>query len=1052
MSARYNSPNLNPIAMLPPVFAALLLQAAYQQPGAVKNPAESSPPGGDTVGYWQQHVRYRIVARLDEAGTRLHSRGELVYVNNSPDTLREMYFHQYLNAFRPGSKWSAADEREGRVRFQNLREPDYGYERFTSPPTVDGAAVFIDYPGAPDSTVVHFRLPRPLAPRDSVRVAFEWDARPSTVPRRQGRRGRTWDFAQWYPKVAVYDRAGWEPNPLVPSGELYGEYGTYDVTMILPEDQVVVSTGVPVSGDPGWERVKQSGDVRLARTAYGGDTTAAPNEEIPSGFRAVRFVAENVHHFAWSVSPDYRYEGGLFVRQLPNTHFKTWDTVSVHVLYKAGDDTTWGGGRALNRTFEALRWLESIWGPYAYPQFSNVHRIDGGGTEFPMMIMDGGASLGLILHEGGHNFTYGILGNNEWRSGWMDEGLTSYQTSWAQRLTPQELATQVLPPPRIPEGYRYNAVTIPRSQAANLDQIMLELRGQSQPIGLPAFEFRDFGVYNEMIYNRAEMMYSHLRDALGDSIFRAFFHDYYDRWTLKHVDEVAMRTSAERRYGHDLGWFFNQWVYQTGALDYSLGTVVSAQRPDGQWVTRADIARRGEYRHPMPVGARVGTTWTIAHGDALKDRQTVEIVTPSKPDEVRIDPYHFTWDWDRRNDVHGGGVFGMRNPKVVFDWPFLQQNDREHSLVRLMPMLWYSEPIRSSFTDGSAVTVGIRARSSYLATVDRYDLGVGVSAGPMNATLSHFNAWVRIDDPYFRSLSRPWMGTGLDAAFLDGIARVDLRHTWDLSPFALVPGPEINVTARITGAYPTDRNVLPEQWKDAQVTELGGNVNVRLPADIDGSYQAYGAAAGVGLSRPRIGGEMAKGYVRGEASAVNVQYVEDGRAAIVVRLYAGGESRAPLQRAVFASTADPLTTFWSNWYRPRGSIFKQEGLNVLPLGGAMLRGYDFEVGLSRVGAANVELSQRLHTFGDGATGRRAIWVSAFGDIAAASSDYVPLGDNVLFDAGVGASLRGRLYDRDVRFRLDVPIYVQQPRLAGGPSFARKGSFGFRYVFSLTDVW
>ena len=1044
--------------MLAPLFAALLLQTAYQQPGAIRNPAESSPPGGDTVGYWQQHVHYRIVARLDEAATRLHSRGELVYVNSSPDTLREMYFHQYLNAFRPGSKWSAVDEREGRVRYQNLRDPDYGYERFTSPPTVDGAPVFIDYPGAPDSTVVHFRLPRPLAPHDSLRVAFEWDARPSTVPRRQGRKGRTWDFAQWYPKVAVYDRAGWEPNPLVPAGELYGEYGTYDVTMILPQDEVVVSTGVPVSGDPGWERVKQGGELRLARGAYG-DTSAAPNVDVPAGFRAVRFVAQNVHHFAWSVSPDYRYEGALYIRQLPHTHFPTWDTVSVHVLYKVGDDTTWGGGRATSRTIEALRWLESIWGPYAYPQFSNVHRLDGGGTEFPMMIMDGSASLGLILHEGGHNFTYGILGNNEWRSGWMDEGLTSYQTSWALKLTPQELATQALPPPRIPEGYRVNAVTIPPSQSANLDQIALELAGRAEPIGTNSADFRDFGIYNVMIYSRGELMYSHLRDALGDSTFRAFFHDYYDHWALKHVDEPAMRSSAERRYGHDLGWFFNEWVYQTGALDYALGSVSSAQRADGQWVTKAEIVRRGEYRHPMPVGARVGSNWTLGRGDAMQDRQTVEIVTASKPEEVRIDPYHFTWDWDRRNDVRSGGILGIRRTKYVFDWPFLQQNDREHSLVRLMPLAWFSRPLVPSDcpTPGCgatkpAVSVGLRARSSYLATVDRYDLGLGFTAGTIRPTLSHFNAWARIDDPYLPGASRPWMGTGLDAAFLDGIARVDLRHRWNLSPFTFVPGPQIGLTVRLTGAYPTDRFVLPEQWDDQQTTELGGDLSVRLPASDDGSYQSFAASLGAGLARPRIGGSMAKGYVRADLSGMQVQYLEGGKFALVTRLYAGGESRAPLQRAIFASTADPFTTFWSNYYRPRGSLFKQEELNVLPLGGAMLRGYSYGVALSRVGAANVELAQRLRTFGSAANGRRAIWVSAFGDIAAASSDYVQFGSSMLLDAGVGASFRGRLYDRDVRFRLDLPLFVKQPGLAGGPSFARKGSLAFRYVFSLNDMW
>jgi len=168
----------------------------------------TTPPSGDTLGYWQQRVHYTIVATLDEPQTRLRSHATLVYVNNSPDTLREMFFHQYLNAFRQGSRWSASDEHENRERFQNLQEPNYGYERFTSAPVVGGTPVIVDYPGAPDSTVVHFKLPVPLAPHDSTRITFEWDARPSTVPRRQGRRGRTWDFAQWYPKVAVYDRVG----------------------------------------------------------------------------------------------------------------------------------------------------------------------------------------------------------------------------------------------------------------------------------------------------------------------------------------------------------------------------------------------------------------------------------------------------------------------------------------------------------------------------------------------------------------------------------------------------------------------------------------------------------------------------------------------------------------------------------------------------------------------------------------------------------------------------------------------------------------------------
>jgi hypothetical protein len=397
--------------------------------------------------------------------------------------------------------------------------------------------VVVDYPGAPDSTVAHFRLPRPLAPHDSIRVHFAWNARPSTVARRQGRLGRTFDFAQWYPKVAVYDRGGWEPNALQPAGELYGEYGTYDVTMIVRDDQVLASTGVPVDGDPGWTRVSKTGPARLGEHAYAALPTRTLAAVAPAGFRSVRFVANDVHHFAWSASPDYRYEGGTYIRPTPaHAHFATWDTVSINVLYKPGDDTSWADRRALDRTVFALQWLESIYGPYAYPQITNVHRLDKGGTEFPMMIMDGDAAQSLILHEAGHIYTYGILGNNEWRSGWMDEGLTSYQTDWALGKTPQELIDRPQVPPLIPQGYRIHAATIPASDSAGLSSLRLELLGRAQPIGTNAGDFSEFEIYNDMIYTRAKVMYGQLRDVLGDSTFRAFLRRYYDDWALKHVD------------------------------------------------------------------------------------------------------------------------------------------------------------------------------------------------------------------------------------------------------------------------------------------------------------------------------------------------------------------------------------------------------------------------------------------------------------------------------------------------------------------------------------
>jgi hypothetical protein len=259
------------------------------------------------------------------------------------------------------------------------------------------------------------------------------------------------------------------------------------------------------------------------------------------------------------------------------------------------------------------------------------------------------------------------------------------------------------------------------------------------------------------------------------------------------------------------------------------------------------------------------------------------------------------------------------------------------------------------------------------------------------------------------------------------------------------------LTARITGAYPTDRDVLPEQWQDNQVTEIGGEGTVRLPTERDGSYFVFTGAVASGLTRPRLGSETVKGYVRVEGSASRLQFLDPGLT-LGLRVYGGAQSRAPLQRALFASTVDPFTSFWNPWFRPHDAVLKQEGINAIPLGGAGLRGYSYALALSRVAAANGELARRLWTFGNSSSGRRSVWVAAFGDVAAASSDFATFGGSLLLDAGVGAALRGRLWDRDVRFRLDFPLFVKQPDLASGPSFARKGSIGFRYVVSLGELW
>ncbi len=495
--------------------------------------------------YWQQQVAYQIEARLDEPRGVLAGTERIHYTNRSPDTLTTFSLHLHLNAFRPGSRWADADSVEGRRRFNDLKDPDFAYNHVRDV-RIMGTPVRPVYPFAPDSTIVRFDLPRPLLPGDSMAVDLSWDARPSTVPRRQGREGRRFDFAQWYPKVVVYDRDGWEEHPLYPAGEFYGEFASFTVDLDVPEDQVMGATGVPVCGDPGWARANRnrSRPVDYQRDYYGARTPSAGACERPAaGRKKLRWYAEDVHHFALSLNPAYRYEEGRY------------GDVAVRVLYQPGDEASWGGGVAVERTETALAWLDRLFGKFAWPQITNVHRIEGGGTEFPMMIMDGSADQGLIVHELGHNYVMGILANNEWKEGWLDEGFTSFQTSWFWEA--------------LGKGGAYE-----NEEPGVLD---LDLDGYSEPPSLPGEAYRDFNSYNIAIYTRGELFFHQLRYIVGDETMHRILQTFYQRWKLKHVDEAAFRAVAEEVSHQDLSTFFAQWLHGVELYDYAVGRVKAGE-------------------------------------------------------------------------------------------------------------------------------------------------------------------------------------------------------------------------------------------------------------------------------------------------------------------------------------------------------------------------------------------------------------------------------------------------------------------------------------------
>jgi hypothetical protein len=973
---------------------------------AAVTPQDAQIPAGR---YWQQRVAYTIRATLDEPTGVLTGHERIVYVNQSPDTLRDFSVHDYLNAFRPGSRWAAYDSASGVVRYQHMADPDYAFERITGA-TIMGQALRPDYPVAPDSTIAHWSLPRPLAPGDSFTVEIDWQARLSTLPRRQGRdpKTRRYDFAQWYPKVVVYDRYGWENHPLYPPGEFYGEFGTFDVTLDLPEDQVIGATGVPVCGDPGWEgaRANPAQTVDYQRDWYPDAPHDCPG--AAAGRKTVRFFAKDVHHFAFTLNPHYVFEQGRY------------RDVAVRVLYQPQDRTTWGNGIAVKNTETALAWLDSVYGKFQWPELTNVHRIEGGGTEFPMMIMDGGPDLGLIIHEGGHQYTMGQLANNEWREGYLDEGFTSFQTGLYFETHGR--------------GVSYT----------NIEPFILglDLDGWSEPVSMVSERYSDFNIYNIMIYTKGQLFYEELRYVVGDDTLRKILHVYFDRWKLKHVDEARFRAVCEEVSGQDLSWFFAQWLHGTPLFDYRLAKVERHQLPDGRWHTAVTIDRLGTGWMPVEIGDG-SAIYARATGQPAVER--VEFTSAQKPGRLVLDPRGRTHDWNYTNNFEWRPFQGRASVAWRLDDPTRETTRRDGLVDALMPTLWYN--------DFGGVTLGLRTRENYMGTFDQgsYFLSAGLKSGAADRFGFHFT----LANPTF--LRHTGTVTTLSAWDVEGRAGASVRWDQRLSNHWIEPSdPHWGLDGQWMST--TDVAYLDRRlWDDAGTLEMGpwfsdvvqhGATVIRMAASAHGGvvYRIPGPGI-VSTQRYDVDGY---GRVTGEAS---IRTPLAAGARLGIRVYGGGylgNSVPALQRRIYVAGADPYETFTDPFLRSRGAWFARPGFYYQSSGGAGLRGFRDDLGGRWAFSANVEGTRNVFARRTGFL--RGVTLEGFLDAGVVDTMAVPAaqagtGYTTLWDAGVGVVTRHAVRDLTWTMRFELPLLVNRWDEAADVRTG-EGRLAFRWSVSL----
>jgi Peptidase family M1 domain len=966
---------------------------------------------GDTSGYWQQQVAYRITASLDEPSGVLTGHVRIHYRNQSPDTLRDFYVHQYLNAFRPGSRWAAVDSAEQRDRFQHLKDPDYAFERIKSAMLM-GEGRVPDYPYAPDSTVAHWTLPRALAPGDSLVIDIDWQARLSTVPRRQGRQGRRFDFAQWYPKVVVYDRYGWEAHALYPAGEFYGEFATYDVMLDLPEDQVVGATGVPVEGDPGWEKARadQSQPIDYQRQWYRSPLPAPGCSalKLAPGRKCVRFYAEQVHHFAFSLNPAYVYEEG-----------RSGDAV-VRVLYLPQDRGTWGNGQAVGYTALALAWLDSLFGKYQWPQLTNVHRIEGGGTEFPMMIMDGSASVGLIVHETGHQYVMGQLANNEWREGWLDEGFSDFQEGWFFEQHGGPPAYDGLEP----------------------DVLELDLERWSEPVSTVSEHFSDFVIYQEMVYSKAHLFYEQLRYVVGDETMRRILRTYFARWHLKHVNEDALREVAEEVSHQDLQWLFGEWLHATPLFDYRLKRVQRRRLSDGRWHTTVTIERTGDGRMPVEIGDR-DTIYARATGEPAVER--IEFTTARRPKRLMLDPRGRTHDYDMLNNRERRPFVGRGSVELRLDDPSRETARRDRLVSAWLPVAWSN--------DFGGTTLGLRNRSNYLGRYDRGLLIASVAAGrDAPDRFGFYGRWANPIRHFF-----PRTETSVAAWAVEGRAGVQLSMDHSLRQH-LVYGPDPHVGFDALWMATTNLGYVDRrQWDDAGTVEGGPWISTSFRHGGALVRARLSARGGVVYSNPGPGIVSASRYdvegfgrFTGEAS-VRAPFLLG--TTLGVRVFGGayaGQSPPVPQRRIPIAGADPYETFTDPLLRSRGALFVRPDFFYHAPGNGNLRGFRSDLGGRWAVTANVELTRSLwHSHGI----LRDVALMGFTDRGLVDTMAVaaltPGGrSTLLYDAGVGLVTRQQVRDLAWTMRFEVPLVVNRFDRAADEGSGNK-ELAFRWQVSLS---
>ncbi len=487
-------------------------------------------------GYWQQRVEYDMNINFDVLDHQFSGEQSLTYYNNSPDTLNRAFYYLFFNAFQPNSMMDVRSrtipDPDGRVgdRIVNLTPEEQGYQKIISL-TQDGTPLAYEVVG----TILEVELAEPLLPGKSSVFEMTFEGQVPIQIRRSGRDSREgvdYTMTQWYPKMCEYDREGWHANPYI-AREFHGVWGDYDVRITIDSSYVVAGSGILQNPEA---------------CGHGYDLNGKSLQRPDSDQLTWHFIAENVHDFAWGADRDYAHD----IIQIA-------DGPVVHFFYQPENEEIEQNWKELQSyTRQLFQIMNETFGKYPYPTYSVVQGGDGG-MEYAMLTMiTGGRNLGglvsVTVHEVIHSWFQMVLGTNEAKYSWMDEGYTSYAGAYVKDIMYEKNALN--PIAGSYNGYRN-----------------LVLSGLEEPSSTHSDHYMFNRAYSAAAYSKGAVSLHQLSYIIGKSTFFDGMKRYFNTWKFKHPEPRDFKRVMEKESGLELDWYYEYWIHSTKFINYSVDSV-----------------------------------------------------------------------------------------------------------------------------------------------------------------------------------------------------------------------------------------------------------------------------------------------------------------------------------------------------------------------------------------------------------------------------------------------------------------------------------------------